>query len=159
MGNTDFVNKKKISNIGWKLLSCCRFPLLFPTWVVYSHLSLSQPILLLKNKLTWRKKERKERAKPILILELETPKGAFVGAIVLQCWRQRNVFAVKNWRPSIKSSMSRGDAKFRIDCLDMDILNTALVAIHNACCNPFPESTENRLLVWKCSCKNYLFIV
>ncbi|XP_020625490.1 uncharacterized protein LOC110062885 [Orbicella faveolata] len=35
-------------------------------------------------------------------------------------------------------------AKFRIVCLDTDVLNTALVAIHNARCNPLPEPIENR---------------
>ena len=40
-------------------------------------------------------------------------------------------------------------AKFRIVCLDTDVLNTALVAIHNARCNPLPEPIENRLVVLK----------
>ncbi|XP_068733080.1 P2X purinoceptor 7-like [Montipora capricornis] len=35
-------------------------------------------------------------------------------------------------------------AKFRIGCVDTDVLNTALVAIHNARCNPLPEPIENR---------------
>ena len=42
-------------------------------------------------------------------------------------------------------------AKFRIVCLDTDVLYifTALVAIHNARCNPLPEPIENRLVVLK----------
>lgn len=35
-------------------------------------------------------------------------------------------------------------AKFRIVCLDTDVLNTALVAIHNARCNPLPDPIVNR---------------
>ena len=35
-------------------------------------------------------------------------------------------------------------AKFRIVCLDTDVLNTALVAIHNIRCNPLPDLIENR---------------
>ncbi|XP_073241599.1 P2X purinoceptor 7-like [Porites lutea] len=35
-------------------------------------------------------------------------------------------------------------AKFRIICLDTDVLNTALVAIHNIRCNPLPDLIENR---------------
>ena len=38
-------------------------------------------------------------------------------------------------------------SKFRIVCLDIDVLHTALVAIHNARCNPLPEPIENRLVV------------
>jgi len=34
-------------------------------------------------------------------------------------------------------------------CLDADVLNTALVAIHNVRCNPLPEPTKNRLVVLK----------
>ena len=34
--------------------------------------------------------------------------------------------------------------KFGIVCLDMDVLNTALVGIHNARCNPLPDPIENR---------------
>ena len=37
-------------------------------------------------------------------------------------------------------------AKFRIVCLDTDVLHTALVAIHNARCNPLPDPIENRLV-------------
>ena len=36
-------------------------------------------------------------------------------------------------------------AKFRIVCLDTDVLNT----IHNACCNPLLEPIKNRLVVLK----------
>ena len=36
--------------------------------------------------------------------------------------------------------------KFRIVCLDTDMLHTTLVAIHNACCNPPPDPVENRLV-------------
>ena len=51
-------------------------------------------------------------------------------------------------------------AKFRIVCPDMDVLNTALVAIHNARCDPLPEPIENRLVFFlKSSCKSYLFII
>ena len=39
--------------------------------------------------------------------------------------------------------------KFRIVCLDTDMLNTALVAIHNARCNPLPGPIKNRLVVLK----------
>ena len=35
-------------------------------------------------------------------------------------------------------------AKFRIVCLDIDVLNTALIGIHNARCNPIPDPIENR---------------
>ena len=38
-------------------------------------------------------------------------------------------------------------AKFRIVCLDTDVLNTALVAIHNIRCNPLPDVIENRWVV------------
>ena len=38
-------------------------------------------------------------------------------------------------------------AKFRIVCLDTDVLNTALVAIHNIRCNPLPDLIENRWVV------------
>jgi len=38
------------------------------------------------------------------------------------------------------------NAKFRIVCLDTDVLHTTLVAIHNACCNPPPDPVENRLV-------------
>ena len=38
-------------------------------------------------------------------------------------------------------------AKFRIFCLDTDVLNTALVAIHNIRCNPLPDLSENRWVV------------
>jgi len=37
-------------------------------------------------------------------------------------------------------------SKFRIVCLDTDVLHTALVAIHNACCNPPPDPIESRLV-------------
>ena len=37
-------------------------------------------------------------------------------------------------------------SKFRIVCLDTDVLHTALVAIHNARCNPLPDPIENRLV-------------
>ena len=39
-----------------------------------------------------------------------------------------------------------GHSKFRIVCLDIDMLHTALVAIHNARCNPLPDPIENRLV-------------
>ena len=38
-------------------------------------------------------------------------------------------------------------AKFGIVCLDTDVLNTALVAIHNIRCNPLPDLIENRWVV------------
>ena len=38
-------------------------------------------------------------------------------------------------------------AKFRIVCLDTDVLNTALVAIHNIRCNPLPDLIENRWVI------------
>ena len=41
-------------------------------------------------------KETMETAELILITELETPNGAFVGAIVFQFRRPMNVFVVKN---------------------------------------------------------------
>lgn len=34
--------------------------------------------------------------------------------------------------------------KFEVVCLDTDVLNTALVGIHNARCNPLPDPIENR---------------
>ena len=34
--------------------------------------------------------------------------------------------------------------KFGIVCLDTDVVNTALVAIHNIRCNPLPDLIENR---------------
>ena len=37
--------------------------------------------------------------------------------------------------------------KFGIVCLDTDVLNTALVAIHNIRCNPLPDLIENRWVV------------
>ena len=91
---------------------------------------------------------------PILITELETPDGAFVGAIVFQCRRLMNVFVVKNWRPLINFDKSGVEcitdhAKFRIVCLDTDVLNTALVAINNARSNPLTEPIGNRLVVFK----------
>ena len=36
-------------------------------------------------------------------------------------------------------------SKFRIACLEMDVLNTALVAIHNVRCNPLLDPIKNRL--------------
>ena len=44
-----------------------------------------------------------------------------------------------------------GYSKFRIVCLDIDVLDTALVAIHNARCNPLPDPIENRLVFWQFS--------
>ena len=44
-----------------------------------------------------------------------------------------------------------GHSKFRTVCLDTDVLHTALVAIHNACCNPLPDPIENRLVFWQFS--------
>ena len=41
------------------------------------------------------------------------------------------------------------NAKFRIVCLDTDMLNTALVAIHNGRCNPLLEPIKNRSVVLK----------
>ena len=36
-----------------------------------------------------------------------------------------------------------GYSEFRIVCLDIDVLHTALVAIQNARCNPLPDPIEN----------------
>ena len=38
-------------------------------------------------------------------------------------------------------------SKFRVVCLETDVLHTALVAIHNAHCNPLPDPIKNRLVV------------
>ena len=37
-------------------------------------------------------------------------------------------------------------SKFRIVYLDIDVLHTVLVAIHNACCGPLLDPIENRLV-------------
>lgn len=39
--------------------------------------------------------------------------------------------------------ITTGHAKFKIVCLDTDVPNTALVAIHNAHCNPLPDHIVN----------------
>ena len=38
-------------------------------------------------------------------------------------------------------------SKFRIVCLETDVLLTALIAINDARCNPLPDPVENRLVV------------
>ena len=40
--------------------------------------------------------------------------------------------------------MYYGARQFRIVCLDSDVLNTALVAVHNIRCNPLLDLIENR---------------
>ena len=50
-------------------------------------------------------------------------------------------------RSTDRYHMYHNHEKFRIVCLDTDVLRTALVAIHNARFNPIPEPIENRLTV------------
>ena len=72
------------------------------------------------------------------------------GAIVFQCRRPMSVLEALNQKFDESGVECITDhAKFRIVWLDTDVLNTALVAVHNARCNPLPEPIENRLVVLK----------